>query len=97
MLSEMGMPVAFGAGADFSGIGATQDEILFIEDVLHETHITVDERGTKAGAVTVVKGGCGAAPAPSRELRFDRPFVYFIVDMNTKLPVFMGVAADIGK
>ena len=96
MLGAMGINEAFGQNADFSGIGETGTGILYIDEVLHKTFISVDERGTRAGAVTVLEAGCGAMP-PSEELHFDKPFVYFIVDMNTKLPVFMGIAADIGE
>jgi len=93
----LGINEAFGQNADFSGIGETGTGQLYIYDVIHKTYISVDERGTKAGAVTAIKGGCGAMPAPGREIHFDRPFVYFIMDMNTKLPVFMGIASDIGE
>ena len=96
VLRALGINNAFEADADFSGIGETGTGLLYIDEVLHKTFISVDERGTKAGAVTSIQGGCGAMP-PREELRFDKPFVYFIVDMNTKLPVFMGIAADIGK
>lgn len=96
ILSSMGMDSAFGTEADFSALGETKTGVLKIDEVLHKTYISVDERGTKAGAVTVIKGGCGSA-APSEEMRFDRPFVYFIVDVEAKLPVFMGIAADIGE
>lgn len=96
VLSALGMPSAFGTGADFSGIGETGTGILYIDEVLHKTFICVDELGTKAGAATSIGGGCGAMP-PSEEIHFDRPFVYFIVDTETGLPVFMGTVTDIGK
>lgn len=63
VLKELGMTDAFEASADLSGIGTGE---LFIDDILHETFISVDERGTKAGAVTAVKGGCGSAPEPQK-------------------------------
>ena len=96
VLSALGMPSAFGTGADFSGIGETGTGILYIDEVLHKTFICVDELGTKAGAATSIGGGCGAMP-PSEDIHFDRPFVYFIVDTETGLPVFMGTVTEIGK
>ena len=48
VLSDMGMPVAFTAQADFTGM-ATAGQ-LFIGDVLHQAFVAVDEHGTEAAA-----------------------------------------------
>ena len=96
ILASMGIEKAFEANADFSAMSGDYPGELFIQGVKHNTFISVDELGTKAGAVTVISGGCGGMP-PTEEIYFDRPFVYFIVDTETKMPVFAGVAADIGK
>lgn len=93
ILSDMGMPTAFTYGADFSGISDTE---TYISSVLHKTHITVDENGTKAAAVTIVENTYKAA-TDSYYVRLDRPFVYMIVDNKTNLPVFMGVLTGIGE
>ncbi len=70
-LKSLGMAVAFGDGADFSGM--TTDAHLAITDVLHQTYVAVDEAGTEAAAATAVGGG-GDKPAgePARA-RADRP------------------------
>jgi serpin B len=57
-------------------------------------HITVDEQGTEAGAVTgtafiAVCGRCGP-PA----VRADHPFAFAIVHRPTKTPLFIGHVAD---
>ena len=62
VLTAMGMPTAFevptpSGGADLSGI--TLDESLYIQHVIHEANIDVDENGVVASAVTVVIGGPG--------------------------------------
>ena len=90
-LMAMGMTDAFYPGnADFSKIG-TADGNIFISQVLHKTFITVDERGTKAGAVTVVsEGATSAEPQQPKIVILDRPFVYAIIDNATNLPIFMG-------
>ena len=55
-LSALGMADAFDAGlADFSAMGTSPDGPLYISRVLHRTHLTLDERGTKAGAATAVE------------------------------------------
>lgn len=88
LLKDMGMPDAFDeAKADFSGIN--QDARLVISDVLHKTFISVDERGTKAGAVTKVEMAPTAMPQVE-VVMLDRPFVYAIVDNSTGLPIFIG-------
>lgn len=46
------MPSAFNNYADFSGI--SEEEGLFIKDVLHQAYIKVDKNGTEASAATAV-------------------------------------------
>ena len=94
ILISMGMPDAFDVDkADFSKIS---DAPLYINRVLHKTHITVDELGTKAGAVTAVEKNCGSAMIDKpKEVILDRPFVYMIIDTTTNLPIFMGVLTEI--
>jgi serpin B len=88
MLIAMGMEDAFQGGiADFSRIGAD----LFISRVLHKANITVNERGTKAGAATIVEGDVvSVPPPPDYTVILDRPFVYAIIDNATNLPLFIG-------
>lgn len=94
ILSDMGMPTAFDEGmADFSGISDTE---TFISNVLHKTHITVDENGTEAAAATSVELTWKGATA-RRRVRLDRPFVYMIVDNETNLPVFMGAITEVAE
>ena len=90
-LKAMGMPSAFN-GANFSKIS---DCALFIDRVIHKTFIEVDEQGTKAAAVTGIMLNKGASGMPEKEVRLDRPFVYFILDNNTNLPIFMGTVTSI--
>lgn len=97
-LRAMGMTDAFEAGsADLSGLGVSEQGPLFISQVLHKTYIEVDERGTKAGAATMVAvpgtAGPGTESAPP-EVYLDRPFLYMLVDTGTNLPAFIGVVTD---
>jgi serpin B len=91
-LQDMGMEKAFGSAADFSRMGKFAAGNLFIYEVLHKTHITVDERGTKAGAVTKVE--VKLSSMETDHVTLDRPFVYAIIDNATKLPVFMGTVIN---
>lgn len=98
VLSDMGIELAFDEGkADFSKMAKSSEGNIFIGDVFHKTFITVDERGTKAGAVTKVEVKDTAAPTQLRQVFLDRPFVYMIIDKTNNLPIFMGVLADISE
>ena len=80
----------------FSKMDADLKEGLYISEVLHKTFISVDEKGTKAGAVT--KWKCGdSGPVSEARVILDRPFVYAIIDNATNLPLFIGTVVDLGK
>ena len=91
-LSELGMPVAFTARADFSGM--TKQEPLVIAEVIHQAFIAVDEKGTEAAAATAVVMRGTAAPQRQIELKIDRPFLFLIQDDETGAILFMGRLAD---
>ncbi len=89
-LSAMGMAAVFDSQkADFSMIS---EDDLYVNQVLHKTHISVDELGTKAGAVTA-EIMLGAAFIENT-VTLDRPFLYAIIDNATNLPVFMGTVTN---
>lgn len=100
ILKTMGIMGAFDMGlADFTGLGKSEDGNIFISRVIHKTHITLDEKGTKAGAATVVEMLAGSA-APSDKIKtvhLDRPFVYMLIDCEANLPIFIGTMVDIGQ
>lgn len=96
VLKELGMPSAFsGDTADFSKMAHSSRGNIYIGDVLHKTFISVDELGTKAGAVTKVQMNDESAPMSEWAVTLNRPFVYMIIDNETKLPVFIGTVMDI--
>lgn len=91
-LQALGIEAAFDADrADFSALGSSAEGNLFLSRVLHKTYLSVAEKGTKAGAVTVVAVGDGAAP-PSEihYVTLDRPFLCLLVDCETGTPFFIG-------
>ncbi len=88
ILSEMGMPDAFGSAADFSGMDNTRD--LFLSDVIHKAFINVDEAGTEAAAATAAVISLTSVPEEPVTIKIDRPFVFFIRDIPTGTILFMG-------
>ncbi len=97
VLCRMGMPSAFDPNyADLTKIGSSTNWNLSISRVLHKTYIQVAEQGTKAGAVTAVEVKDTAAPSPSeyKMVYLDRPFVYIIIDLANKVPIFIGTMTD---
>ena len=99
ILMALGMNDAFDADkADFSKLGVSADGNIYMNRVLHKTFISVDERGTEAGAATVVEMTCETAieEAETYRVYLERPFVYAIVDNETNIPLFMGTVDSIG-
>jgi serpin B len=91
-LAALGMPDAFdGAIANFAGI--TNDDQLYISEVMHKTFIKVDEKGTEAAAVTGITMG-RTSFVPDEYFRVDRPFVFAIREKDTKAILFIGKVID---
>lgn len=98
MLKAMGMKDVFdGSKADLSGIGTHTAGNLFVSRVIHKTHMQVDEKGTKAGASTIVEVKCESAmeSLDSKTVHLDRPFIYMIIDCETNQPIFMGTMQQV--
>jgi serpin B len=93
-LTALGMPDAFDSDkADFKKMARSEKGNIYIGEVLHKTYISVDELGTKAGAVTSVMMRATGMPLTDpdpKEVNLNRPFVYAIIDNATDLPVFIG-------
>lgn len=96
-LISMGMVDAFDADkADFSRLGKSVKGGISISRVIHKTTITVDEKGTEAGAATVIEvtEAAMAVQEEPKTVYLDRPFVYMLVDCETNLPFFIGTMMD---
>ena len=92
ILAALGMPTAFGDGADFGGI--TTAERLAISNVIHQANIDVDEKGTEAAAATVVVMRTTAMPSEPLTVRVDRPFLFALRDVPTGAILFLGRVGD---
>ena len=100
VLSKMGMTDAFdGDKADFTGLGTSVKGNIYINRVLHKTFISVAEKGTKAGAVTVVAMGEKTAfvEEEPKIVCLDRPFVYMLIDCESNVPFFVGTMMNLDK
>jgi serpin B len=101
VLKKMGMPSAFDPKqADLSGLGTSSAGNLFISRVLHKTFISVAEKGTKAGAATIVEimnESCVYPDIPTKQVLLNRPFVYMLIDCENSVPFFIGTAMELGK
>ncbi len=93
MLTYMGMGIAFGEEADFTGI--SKKFPLSIDKVTHQTFIENTEKGTKAAATTIV-GIKRISYAPEERFVFnaDHPFVYLIRERAGNTIIFLGSVTD---
>lgn len=101
ILKAMGMTNAFdGNLANYGNLGmSSSGESLYINRVLHKTFISVDEKGTKAGAATVVEINelCEIIDQGEdvKTVILDRPFVYMLIDCENNIPFFIGTMLDV--
>lgn len=95
VLASLGMNNALDTNADFSGMDGRKD--LYISDVLHKAYVNVDENGTEAAAATGVVVGLMAVPAEVLNVTIDHPFLFFLIDPQTKAILFMGRMMNPGK
>lgn len=97
VLRELGMKLPFQEAADFSGF--TSEPLgLTIDEVIHQTYISVDENGTEAAAATAVlmQDGCMMDEEEPVPIPFvaDRPFLFLIRDDVTGCILFLGALCD---
>ena len=94
-LIELGMPTAFGDGADFTPM-TRKDLPLVVADVVHQGFVAVDEEGTEAAAATAVIMAETAAPI-TEPFVVDRPFLFVVHDVEHGTPLFVGRVTDPGS
>ena len=87
-LVAMGMPTAFGSGADFSGM--VEGGGVWLDRVEHEAFVEVDEQGTRAAAAT--GGAMLGSHGPT--VTINQPYLYVIRDRGAGTVLFVGRVAD---
>lgn len=98
VLKDMGIKLIFDAErADFTKIIKTTH--IYVDEAIHKTHIDLNEKGTKAAAVTYFgfKANGLIMEKNSIDITFDKPFIYIIRDKNTKELLFFGVVYEPNK
>jgi len=87
-LAKMGMSAAFTDNADFSGMDGTQE--LYIQQVVHQGFVEVNEEGAEAAAATGVSMALKSMAMPVPQFRANRPFIFLIQETATGKILFMG-------
>jgi serpin B len=103
-LGAMGMNIAFSDASDFSGMKVVRSESsdredwhFKIDEVIHQTFVEVEEKGTEAAAATAIAMVVVTSaprnpkpPPPPKIFRADHPFRFIIRDRRTKAMLFIG-------
>ena len=99
ILAKMGMTDAFSSeAADLSALGSYDGANLCINRVIHKTFISVDEKGTKAGAVTAIEVNSKAEEIiQPKTVYLDRPLAYMLIDCENNIPIFIGTLTSLNK
>ena len=103
VLIKLGIKDAFNPNtADFTNIMDRNEEIrnIYVGEAIHKTHIDLNEKGTRAAAVTYF--GMYKATGFMKEkekavITFNKPFIYMIKDAKTGELLFFGVVYEPNK
>ncbi len=91
-LDSLGVKKAFTEEANFLGIN--KEDNLFIDDIVHDAFISVDEVGTESAAVTgvvsVESEGVDLDFEQAPIFKADHPFMLFIQEKDSNNIIFMG-------
>ncbi|MBQ7942561.1 MAG: serpin family protein [Lachnospiraceae bacterium] len=97
-LRKLGLTDAFdGDKADLSKMGVTASGTpIYISLVRQKAVVKVDEEGTEAAAVTEIAATdtCALMETEPIDVFFNRPFLYMIMDLETQIPLFVGIVDD---
>ncbi len=95
-LESIGIKDAFDLNnANFSKLGHHAYGELLIGDVQHKTTISVNEKGTSAGAASLAKIILKSGLYAEKVVYLNRPFVYMIIDCENNVPIFMGTVMSV--
>ena len=89
-LKALGLENIFSENADLSGITKSG---INVSSILQKTKLELDEKKTKAAAVTAIFSDKCAAPVDNmiiKEVNLQRPFAFLVYDMSNDEILFMG-------
>ena len=99
-LKDLGVQAVFSCTAELPDLLEVDDgshELLFIDDVLHNAVIEVNEEGTEATAATACPLGacCGPSHRPPRvDFVADHLFAFFVMEEVSSAILFAGRVLD---
>ena len=70
---------------------------IYVGQAIHKTHIDLNEKGTKAAAVTyfgMFDNAVAIEETKPKEIIFNKPFIYMIRDKDTKEVLFFGTVYE---
>ena len=93
-LKNIGLKDAMGPNPDFTKI--IDDVPVHIGKAVHKTHISLNEKGTKAAAVTYFQLDRNSIIIEKDriDIKFDKPFMYFIRDNKSSELLFFGIVKE---
>lgn len=96
ILKKMGVKTAFDPNkADLSDFGKCDRGNIYVSRAFQRAKIDVDEKGTKAAAVTaIVAMNTTAMREPPIPVTIDHSFFYCVYDSKTNVPLFMGIVSE---
>jgi len=99
ILVSMGIKDAFdSSNANFSNIISPEIEELYVSEAIHKTYIDLNEKGTKAAAVTYFGLDKNSASSTNKykdiKIEFNKPFIYMIRDTSSKEILFFGTVYE---
>ncbi len=95
-LAQLGIKAVFEPSTDFAPMFEDTRK-FFVSNIIQQTYLRVDEKGSEAAAATEVQIEAMARRAPPKKpfnLVFDRPFLFAITDDQSGQLLFAGVLCD---
>jgi serine protease inhibitor len=98
-LAQLGIKAIFEPSTDFAPMFEDTRK-FFVSNIIQQTYLRVDEKGSEAAAATAVQieaTAMRAAPKNPFNLVFDRPFLFAITDDQSGELLFAGILCDPDK
>ena len=94
VLQNCGLPTLFTDDADFSNLTRTEDfKLNEMYQITHQISLTAKGIGglTNNDSVTLSENRVKELEKTDETIKFDRPFIFLLLDNESDIPVYMGV------